>query len=138
MGENKRGELTEEVDDEAAVAEPAGGGAEEGGAVGRRDGLEPGGHAPSRVGVGVAEVEHRRVVELRRRRLELLRAAAEAEGGGGDEEHRRSMRWPAHGGLRSLAKLHSASALLLLLLQAKRRRRLLMLEALKQWRFDLS
>jgi hypothetical protein len=45
------------------------------------------------------------------------------------------MRWPAHGGLRSLAKLHSASALLLLLLQAKRRRRLLMLEALKQWRF---
>jgi hypothetical protein len=79
---------TEEVDDEAAVAEAAGGPAEEAGAVGREDGLEAGGHAPAGVGVGVPEVEHRREVEFGGRRHLAATAAAEAEQRH-DEEQRR-------------------------------------------------
>lgn len=78
---------TEEVDDEAAIAEAAGGPAEEGGAVGREDGLEAGGNAAAGVGVGVPEVEHRGEVEVRGRRHAA--ATAEAEQGHDDEEQHR-------------------------------------------------
>jgi len=79
--------LHEEVEDEAAVAEAAGGAAEEGGAVGREDGLEPRRHTAAGVGVGVPEVEHRREFEVRGRRHEAAAAAAEAEQGHDEEHH---------------------------------------------------
>lgn len=52
--------LTEEVDGEAAVAEPAGGVAEEGAALRRRDVPPHGRRNAARVRVGVPEVEHHR------------------------------------------------------------------------------
>lgn len=76
---------TDEVDDEAAVAVPAGGRAEEGPAVGRRRGPEEG-RQPARVRVGVAEVEHGREVAVAgraRRDLQQEQHEGEQPGGGG-------------------------------------------------------
>jgi hypothetical protein len=50
--------LTEVVDDEAAVAEPARGAAEEGAALGEREVVPHRGHGPAGVRVGVPEREH--------------------------------------------------------------------------------
>lgn len=85
--------IHEEVDDDATVAEATGGAAEKGGAVGRGDGLEACGDATAGVGVGVAEVEHRRVVEIRRRRRA---PATEAEDD--QEEQHHGGRPRTHGG----------------------------------------
>lgn len=59
-GEGGRGPLTQEVDQEPSIGEPAGWSAEEGTAIGQIDRETESGNESARVGVGVAEVEDNR------------------------------------------------------------------------------
>jgi hypothetical protein len=84
--------LTEVVDDEAAVAEPARGAAEEGAALGEREVVPHRGHGPAGVRVGVPEREHHGAARARRRgaraRRVILRGRCRSENR--DRDHHRA------------------------------------------------